>query len=99
MKAVKTAQTTRATTARPPGIQPSSSRERLSIRRGVPLSDSRVPAKIKSGRETSSGVSARRDISITTTDMSMPTLEKESRARAAMMMNSGVPSSAMSRVK
>lgn len=45
------------------------------------------------------GVSASRDISITTTERSISTAEKDNRARAAMIIKSGVPSIAMKKVK
>ena len=55
---------------RPPGNQPSRTLDRSSIRLGALLSDSRVPAKIKRGRESKSGVSDSRDISIMITERS-----------------------------
>jgi len=71
VKAVKTAQTKRETTASPPGIQPSSSLDNCSIRLGALLSESMRPAKMNRGRDTKRGVSASLDISIMTTEISI----------------------------
>ena len=73
VKAVKRAQSRRVIIVRPPGSQPRKIRENWSIRCGALLSERRIPAKIKSGRETSRGVSANRDISIITTEISIST--------------------------
>jgi len=91
VRAVKMAQANKEIIDSPPGNQPRSAFDNLISLLGVPLSERRYPAKVKSGIAIKIGVVAIRYISIIIAEESISPRKSNKKTRAESTMKIGVP--------